>query len=273
MKHIKTFNQVNEEASLFKKIRQGVVGYKKSDMYISEQFPKPTVAEITPDKIFSGKQVPDLDDEVLKGYVIKDVSRKGVFVEEEARWGSDYSFQPTFSSYNQVWFDQSYQFNKLKKMSDAMGYKIGKQVNIIDGGYGQISEIVKFAFYKLGTLDSCEEKLTLLYKVGEIYYQITQIELSKDKEVRSNIVDDVIKENFYDLLDDDVISYSSTSTNNVYECKIIVNNLDTLSILSRIAESLSVAQSRLRDSNILLNITNISKVQGDYTISFVCKPI
>jgi hypothetical protein len=176
---------------------------------------------------------------------------------------------------NHVWFDQTYQFDKLKKMSDSMGYKIGKQVDIIDGGYGQISEIVKFAFYKTSGGDSCEEKLTLLYKVGGIYYQITQIELSKEN--RSNIVDDVIKENFYDLLDDGVISYSSTPINNVFKCQIVVNNLVALSILSRVSESLSVAQSRLKDSNIELYIDNISKDNQhnhrDYIISFVCKPI
>lgn len=273
MKHLKSYQQLNEEASIFKRIRQSVAGYKKSDMYISEKFPSPTVAEITPDKLFGGKSVPDLDDEVLKGYFIKSISDKGVFIRETTRWGYDYRFRDSIYGGSQVWYDQSYHFDKLKKMSDSLGYKIGKQVDIIGGGYGQISEIVKFAFYKTDG-DSCEEKLTLLYKVDEVYYQITQIELSKEN--RDNIIDDVIKENFYDLLDDGVISYSSTPISNVFKCQIIVNDLTTLSILSRISESLSVAQSRLKDSNIDLEIDNISKDSNgkkQYVISFTCKPI
>lgn len=274
MKHLKTFNQVNEEASLFKKIRQGIGGYKKSDMYIAEKFPKPTAAEITPDKLFYGKSVPELELEVLNTIIVKNLYDKGVFIRETTRWGNEYKFRDNIYGSNTVWFDQSYHFDKLKKISNALGYKVGKQVDIIGGGYGQISEIVNFAFYNIKELISCNEKLTLLYKVDEVYYQITQIELSK--EIKSNIVDDVIRENFYDLIDDETISYSSTPINNVFKCAITVNDLTDISVLSKISDSLSVAQNRLKDSNINLTITNISKshtVGNQYNIYFTCVPM
>lgn len=223
--------------------------------------------------MFYGMLVASLD--LVNDYEVTSLSgvhvNKGVFVRTENSWGYEYFIKDGIYTPSQVWFDQSYHFDKLFKISNTLGYKVGKNVNIIKGGFGQISEIIKFAFYRTG-INFCEEQFTLLYKVGETYYQITQIELSKEN--RSNIVDDVIKENFYDLIDDETISYTSTSINNVYNCNIIVNDLTSLSILSKVTDTLSVAENRLRDSKISLKVTRIStSSNGSYVISFTCKPI
>lgn len=263
MRYLKSYN---EEILWSKKIRKAIKGLDKTDMYISEKFPGPTVADITPDKVFSGKSVPDLDMDLLKDYYIKDINNKGVFIHTPEDI-YEYKFGVSFDDRMEMWYNQSHFFKKLREISNKLGYKIGTHVDIDRGGSGEITEIVNFAFYKIG-YKSCDERLTLLYKVGNIYYQITQIEISKEGK-SGHIIDDVIKENFYDLLDDDSVSYISEDKGNMYECKLIIHRFTT-SKLHQVTEHLSIAEARLKDIGITLVVTDISKSNNEYIISFTC---
>lgn len=97
-------------------------------MYISEKFPGPTVADITPDKVFSGKAVPDLDMDLLKDYYIKDISNKGVFIHTPEDIYK-YKFGVHFDDRSEVWYNQSHFFKKLREISNKLGYKIGTHVD------------------------------------------------------------------------------------------------------------------------------------------------
>jgi len=264
MRYLKKYN---EEILWSKKIRKAIKGLDKTDMYISEKFPGPTVADITPDKVFSGKAVPDIDMDLLKDYYIKDISNKGVFIHTPEDYSHrQYKFSVHFDDTKEVWYNQSHLFKRLREISNKLGYKIGTHVDIDRGGSGEITEIVNFAFYDIGR--GCNERLTLLYKVGNIYYQITQIEISKDGP-SGYIVDDIIKENFYELLDDDSVSYTSEDKGNMFECKLIIHRFTT-SKLHQVTEHLSIAEARLKDIGITLVVSDISKSNSEYIISFTC---
>lgn len=277
---MKYLAKYNEEINWFKKVRKKVTGPTKEDMYISEKFPGPTVADITPDRLMSGKQVPDVSLDLIKDYYIKDISNKGVFVHTPEDYShKQYKFKSTFNDSTEVWYNQSYLFKRLRETSNKLGYKIGTHVDIDRGGSGVIDEIVNFAFYEVGS--HCHEVLTLLYKVDSFeidketglsqsvptYYQITQIE--KSEVPADNIVDEVIKENFYDLIDENIISYSSVDKGTIFDCKIVIHSF-SMNRLHQVTEHLSVAESRLKDSNISLQIDDISKSNGEYVITFKC---
>lgn len=266
---MKYLAKYNEEVKWFKKLSKKIKGPDKTDMFVSEKFPGPTVAEITSDALMSGIKVPDTSLYLLKDYYIKDISNKGVFVHtpEDLR-SKQYKFKSTFDSSSEVWYNQSYIFKRLKAISNKLGYKVGTYVYADNGVSGVITEVINFAFYDL-TRGGCYEVLTLLYKVGDgdIYYQITQIE--KSNEYEDNIVDEVIKENFYELIDENIISYSSVDKGNFFQCTIVINNF-SMSRLNQVTEQLSIAEMRLKDSNISLEIENISKNNGEYTIHFKC---
>jgi hypothetical protein len=263
MKYLKSYN---EEILWSKKIRRLIKGVDKEDMYISEKFPNPTITEITEDVMFSGKEVPNID--VIKDYYIKevDINNKGVFVHTPEGYSfSQFKFKSKFDDSSEMWYNQSESFKRLREMSNKIGYKIGTYVDINKGGRGVISEIINFAFYKIG--EGCHEALTLAYKVGSEYYQITQLALSDSKN--NDLIDDIIREGFFDLTDDDIVSYISESRDNTHKCKLIIHKFST-SILHKVTESLSLAEKRLKDYDIELEIENISKENGEYTISFRC---
>lgn len=263
---MKYLSAYNEEIKWLRRASKVITGPKKSDMYISEKFPGPTVADITPDILMSGKKVPDTSVNLLKDYYIKDISNKGVFVHTPHDYShSQYKFKDKFNDATEVWYNQSYIFTRLKDISNQLGYKVGTYVDTNNGGSGFIEKIVKFAFYDIGR--GCNEVLTLLYKVGDTYYQITQIE--KSNGPGDNIIDDVIKENFYDLIDDNIITYTSIDKGTLFDCKIIIHE-SSITRLHQVTESLSVAENRLKDSNIILDIEDISKVDGEYVIEFKC---
>lgn len=198
---------------------------------------------------------------------INDISNKGVFVYHSRR--RYYSEGFGFGNENYLyWYDQSYLFDKLSDISNKLGYKVGKSVKTVKGNSGKIEEIIRFAFYHASG-ESCKESLTLLYKVGKIYYQITQIELI-DKEI-DYLIDETIKEQFYELLDDNIISYVSIETDvNIYDCKIIINKFST-NTLYQVSEYLLVAEGRLNDLGVSTEVKDITKIDGKYTIEFTCK--
>jgi hypothetical protein len=259
----------NEEAKWSKSIRRFIKGYNKSDMYIMEPFEYVREDEIPKDLLFSG--MPVSKSKVKSGdfsdIFVTDTSNKGVFV---YKWG-DYIFDKTNKTTlieNLKWYDQSYQFDKLNEISNSLGYKIGKSVKTVKGNSGKIEEIIKFAFYYVSQ-GTCIEALTLLYKVGKVYYQITQIELL-DNDIE-NLVDETIKEHFYELLDDDIITYVSVESDvNIYDCKIIINKFST-NTLHQVSEYLLVAEGRLNDLGVSTEIKDITKIDGKYTIEFTCK--
>jgi hypothetical protein len=264
---MKYLAKYNEEVKWFKKLTKAIKGFNKKDMFISENFPGPTVADITPDVLMSGLRVPDNSLYLLKDYYIKDISNKGVFLSEEGSYKKKYKFKSSFDISSEVWYNQSHIFKRLKDISNQLGYKVGTYVYAENGASGVITEIIKFTFYDVGN-EYCSEVLTLLYKVGDIYYQITQIE--KSNEYADNIVDEVIKENFYELIDDNIISYSSVDEGNFFKCSIVINKF-SMSRLNQVTEQLSIAEMRLKDSNISLEIENIYKNDGEeYTINFKC---
>jgi len=258
----------NEEAKWTRNIRRFIKGYNKSDMYINEPFEYVRTDEIPKESLFSGMSVSreKAKSGNFNGIFVTDISNKGVFI---YKWG-DYIFDKSNKTYieNLKWADQSYQFDKLNEISDKLGYKIGKSVKTTKGNSGKIEEIVRFSFYYVSR-GTCNETLTLLYKVGKVYYQINQIELL-NKGIE-NLVDETIKEHFYELLDDNIISYVSVESDiNVYDCKIIINKFST-NTLHQVSEYLLVAEGRLNDLGVSIEIKDITKIDGKYTIQFTCK--
>jgi hypothetical protein len=262
----------NEEVNWSKSIRRLVKGYNKSDMYITEVFPDAKTDSIPDELLFYGYYMSesDMDNKNYNNIYIDskyiEDSNKGVFGYKYhyIYAGKDYTFgKPKY------WYDQSNIFVKLKTISDKLGYKINKTVKTNKGNSGKIEDIVEFSFYYLEK-GGCKEILTLLYKVGKIYYQIKQIELLDDNN-GDNLIDETIKENFYELLDTDIITYLSIESDvNVYECKLIINKFST-AILYEVIEHLYVADNRLKDLGISTEIQNIYKKDSKYNIDFICK--
>jgi hypothetical protein len=249
-----------------KGIRKFIIGYRKSDMYICEPFKSSNKGIIPEDLLFSGIEVTKSEAEKFDfgNYYISDITKnRGVFGYDSGR-----GYRLGYKGF-EYWFDQSYQFDKLLNISNKLGYKLGKCVVTNKGNSGKIEEIVRFSFYYTkGRV--CLETLTLLYKVGRIYYQINQLELLNGENFE-NIVDESIKEHFYDLLDYDIVSYLSTESDiNVYDCKLIINKFST-DILHKVTEYLLVADNRLKSLGISTDIKDISRIDGKYTIKFTCR--
>lgn len=167
-----------------------------------------------------------------------------------------------------VWYDATPIFKRLRNISKNLGYKIGASVNNKTLGMDdKIVDICDFSFYdNTSLLSSATPYWTLLYKMeydGK-WYCVDAIDLLDDRRKKDNIVDEVIKENFYDLLDEDLITFSSEKKFNMsnvfFMCEMITSSYDT-SLLKKIFEYLDVAGNRLKDQNIRLTIKSVNSIE------------
>jgi len=183
---------------------------------------------------------------------------------------------------DEIWFDAKPIFDRLHKIGASLGYKLGSSVSCDSLNVDtKIVEIVDFAFYEKGHSfpsinDSIYPVFTLLYKLegDDNLHQVNDIDLLTSKSV-DNIVDETIKENFYDLLDDNTIEYFSNMKSyrgsSHYECSLKLRKLLTPDILLKVSEMLSIAEKRLKDQGITLLIKKFN-TQDDAFFSAADKP-
>lgn len=179
---------------------------------------------------------------------------------------------------DELWFDAKPIFDRLHRINKELGYSIGTAVSSKNLKRDtKIVEVVDFAFYELyrsGFSSGCSISpvFTLLYRLegDDHLYQVTTIDLLESSKVVDNIVDEVIKENFYDLIDDETIEYVSNEKVYKgiahYECKIKIKSDITPDSLFRVSELLNIATKRLKDQSITLTIKGINTNE----INFVC---
>ena len=272
MKHLKTHNE-----GLFNWRRKKAKpplhrGFTKDDMYVSSGIgydKRIGPSHIKDSNTFHGIKFPDMSLSMIKQHIVSKRDRsynKGMFGDVYV-YGGDY---PRFVEKDRidgksVWYDCGDIFNSLRNISYQCGYKLNQAVHVTSTQKdSKIVEIVNSSFYDYnGTLgDSIDECLTLLYKVEEDdnYYQIGQIEKIADSPER-NIVDEVIEENFLELMDDGLINFTSQEITIKgvvnYKCLIKVSKDMTPKVLFKISECLLVAAQRLNDINIDIDIKSM----------------
>ena len=245
--------------------------FSKDDIYIKSINYKRRIgpSQLKDSNTFYGLPFPDISLSMIKQHIVKHIWSKGVFGDfgysfDSAKYGGISDVRDT-----SVWYDVGDTFINLRKIGDELGYKLNQPVHVVSTQKdSKIIEIINFAFYfrKRG-IDVC---YTLLYKVegDDSYYQIGQIDKLEGKSDK-NIVDEVIEENFLELMDDGLISFSSqkfTNRNNVaYKCLVKVSRDMTPEILFKISECLLVAARRLSDMNIDIDIKSMQHTEDRNT--------
>jgi hypothetical protein len=208
-------------------------------------------------------------------------SKYGVFVVElysTDSWRSIRHMEqiPSDDTFRYKWWNYEEKFNKLRKISYQLGYKIGSMVTVHPlKSDCQIVGIKNWSYYH-STSESINAIFTLVYEVNlkERLFNINQIDLVT--ETKPDIIDDTIRDNFLELLDEGIITYLS---NNKYfkggtakDCKIIINKKLDSNILFKISEQLMVASLRLKDQGIKLDIIDIKYTPSPFQneITFFC---
>lgn len=176
-------------------------------------------------------------------------------------------------------------FKDLRLISEKLGYKIGSEVYVAKEGKNFIiSEIKNLCLYQVSfsLFGPYNDKnlrtiFTLSYQLEHVdecvsrelpgYYQIDGIELVKNvREI--SVVEAAIEDNFIELIDDEVVTFSSTKhrvfERSGYECTIHVKDLDPY-ILDRVCSQLMLATKRLEKENISVNIKDINKERVIFT--------
>jgi hypothetical protein len=246
-------------------------GFSKDDMYISSGIgykKRIGTSQLKDSNTFYSIRFPDMSLNMIKQHIVskRDIHSKGIFGD----FGSYRTDGPRYREKSwvkstSVWYDCGNIFNSLRNISDQCGYSLNQSVHVTSTQKDtKIVEIVNFSFYKLtGILsDGIDECLTLLYKVEEDdnYYQIGQIEKIEDSPER-NIVDEVIEENFLELMDDGLITFKSEEIKIKgvvnYKCYVKVSKDMTPQVLFKISECLLVAAQRLNDINIDIDIKSM----------------
>ena len=251
-------------------------GFKKNDIYLTKIKHEKRVgpSELSDDKTFYAIIFPEMRLSMIKKHVIGRIwdftySGKCVF-------SNDYS-KPSLARVDDIrntstWFDVGDTFISLRKISNGLGYKLNETVyNKIKQRDNKIVEIVNAVFYQKvdgfssNYIDYC---FTLLYKLedDESYYQIGQLELI-DNDDEKNIVDEVIEENFLELIDEGLIDFSSQEYKGgkAYKCLIKVSKDINPEILFRISECLLVAAKRLNDVGIDIDIKSMKHTEDNNT--------
>lgn len=273
MKHIKGYNEgvwdIFKKKDIKETTKEPIVDKRemflegtKSELYVSD-------IDYSDNKFFS-KKIPDIKlynqyKKIEEPGLSQSENSKGLFVKTKERF-YPYKFR-TFVAQDELWFDDNHTFDLLREKSNKLGYRLNKDVhNLITDESSKIVDIVNFCFYEVyGTVENIKNIYTLLYKIegDENYYPITQIELIEN--LKNNEVDAIIEENFYDLMDDNTVTYLSRKTGSGISCQIIINRLSPDSLF-RSSEQLMIASKRLYDKDIILTI----KSMLTNVISFTC---
>ncbi len=281
MEHLESYNEglfnwrrKSGKKPLFRKFSKDDV-YLKTVSYTKRVGP----SKLNDNNTFYALNFPEMGLSFIKEHIIKSRNNfrygdKGVFGKFGGYSWDPNAFRPSSNvDSTSTWYDVGNTFINLRKISDELGYKVNQAVHIpskqIDS---KIVEIVNAAFYNKvsGLSHYIDECLTLLYKVegDDSYYQIGQIDKLEGKSDK-NIVDEVIEENFLELMDDGLISFSSqkfTNKNNVaYKCLVKVSKDMTPEILFKISECLLVAARRLSDMNIDIDIKSMQHTEDRNT--------
>lgn len=255
-------------------------GFIKDDMYVSSGIgytKRIGPSQLKDSNTFYSLRFPDMRLDIIKQHIVSKRDRgygKGIFGEFGSYSWNGPQFREKSDVYNtSVWFDCGDTFNSLRSISDQCGYSLNQAVHVTPTQKdSKIVEIINFSFYRIGGWkdEGIDECLTLLYKVEEDdnYYQIGQIEKIENSSER-NIVDEVIEENFLELMDDGLISFTSQEITIKgvvnYKCLIKVSKDMTPQILFKISECLLVAAQRLNDMNIDIDIKSMQHSEDSNT--------
>lgn len=255
-------------------------GFTKDDMYVSSGIgytKRIGPSQLKNSNTFYSLRFPDMSSDMIKQHIVSKNDKgyeKGIF----GNFGS-YSWNgPVFGGKDDVystsvWFDCGNTFNSLRNISDQCGYNLNQAVHVTSTQKdSKIVEIINFSFYRItkGLDEGIDECLTLLYKVEEDdnYYQIGQIEKIETSPER-NIVDEVIEENFLELMDDGLITFKSEEITIKgvvnYKCLVKVSKDMTPEVLFKISECLLVAAQRLNDMNIDIDIKSMQHSEDSNT--------
>lgn len=219
--------------------------FNKDDMYFADSKKgdyKSTIGSSfkETDKIY-GLSFPNLGLSLLKEYKFTNddfshtkLNLMGAFIRNDSQYEI---FRFGSPDPKDTWFDLSSIFSRLRVISDKLGFKINKNVHIASiNKDAKIVDILNFCFYKISNSHYdgryIKEVSTLVYKVQDPnrplafgYYQISQLELLDDIKP-ANILEEVIEDNFLELIDDDILRYSVSKTsirgNEAFICKLLV---------------------------------------------------
>ena len=184
---------------------------------------------------------------------------------------------------DETWLDSPFYIKKLYKVSEKLGFAVGKRVHDISNdkkslGDGVITDIKPLVFYKntsgLFDEDSNFTVLTLLYRVsydGKLRWcQVYEIDLLKLQQKNMTIVDGEIEDSFIDFIDRKELKFYSTSFYSggleQFNCKILIN-ISNPSLLADFTSVFNTMSKRLDKKGIEVSIDNFNK-DG---ITFVCK--
>lgn len=278
MKHLKSYNE--ELFNIFR--RRGKKSpfrdSKKDDLYISSNIgyeKRIGPSKITDDNTFIAIRFPEIKLSFIKDHIVKKRDfryySKGVFGDFGSYSWDPYGFGTTDRLRStSVWYDVGDLFINLRNISKDLGYNINQSVYVKSSEKdSKITEIINVAFYNYtkGMTHTINECFTLLYKVegDDSYYQIGQLEKIDVSTGDKNIVDSVIEENFFELIDENLIEFSSkefTQKGKVsYECLVKVSKDMTPEVLFKISECLLVASRRLNDMGIFIDIESMKHTE------------
>jgi hypothetical protein len=279
MKHLQSYNE--ELFNIFRRRgkKSPLRGVKKDDLYISSNIgykKRIGPSKITDDNTFITIYFPEIKLSFIKEHIVKksdlNWDGKGVFGDFGSYHWDPYGFKSAKQlGSTSVWYDVGDLFINLRNISKELGYDINQKVYVKSTEKdSKITEIVNVAFYNYskGMTHTINECFTLLYKVegDDLYYQIGQLELIEG-ESNKNIVDSVIEENFFELIDENLIEFSSkefTKKGKVsYECLVKVSKDMTPEVLFKISECLLVASRRLNDMGIFIDIESMKHSEGN----------
>ena len=278
MKHLQSYNE--ELFNIFRRRgkKSPLRGVKKDDLYISSNIgykKRIGPSKITDDNTFIAIYFPEIKLSFIKEHIVKagdfNWDGKGVFGDFGSYHWDPYGFKSAKQlGSTSVWYDVGDLFINLRNISKDLGYNINQNVYVKPTEKdSKITEIINVAFYNYirGMTYKIDECFTLLYKVedDDNYYQIDQIEKTDVKSSDKNIVDSVIEENFYDLIDERVIEFSSeefTQKGKVaYKCLVKVSKDMSPEVLFKISECLLVASRRLNDMGIFIDIESMQHAE------------
>lgn len=257
MNHIRRYN----EESIF-----DIFKSDKSKMYITN--PRLSDKRGGSPYLFYGEWVDSTFNNDHYDYDSSYIKKRAVFIKD---YDNTFHFRDSVYK-DEVWYDTEPIFKNLHKISDSIGYRIGEKVSVDSEDDGVISDIKEFAFYYFGIF-KIKTKFTLLYKVNGSFKTINSINLIKGVS-NNNIIDDMIKENFLELIDDNIIDYFSekkiSKGKDYFKCKVIIKVGINPDVLFKVSEALMIANNRLKSENIILNMKRIGSDEVGQVIEFYC---
>jgi hypothetical protein len=269
MRYLKSYNE-----GLFNLFRRDK---GKNDLYVTSANYKKKIgpSDINDNNSFYAIYFPEMKLSFIKNHIVKGkyefkTSSKGVFG-NFGGWSWDpYDFQKKeYVGSTSVWYDIGDDlFINLNNISDELGYRVNQTVHVLPTGKdSKILEIMNVAFYKTSGYSWMDECFTLLYKVegDDSYYQVGHLDIIEISEGDKNIVDEVIEENFFELIDEGLIDFTSEEFTQKgkksYKCLVKVTKDMTPEVLFKISECLLVASRRLNDIGIYIDIESMKHTE------------